>query len=253
MFRAFWILVVTFVVAGAVAGWVEMTRATVISEAGFIPPDEDEKEADSYSGPIHFDDERLMQAARCTVYDMTVSDGLSQEWWARFHAMDGDPGLVAGIEAEARDGNVEAMELIAFHLASRGDDAEEAEAGDWMMLAAEAGSITAINEIGYSLTHGGLGLDPDIHEGAIWLRRAIEGGDPLAASNLAHLYETGQLPPPEGMTAREASLDALLLSASHCYPPSLEQVSNRLKRGRDLPRDLEIAGNIDRNLRIYRN
>jgi len=253
MLRALMALAVTLVTATLIVGWLELTREPEIEIVEFTPPTEEEKEADAFEGPVFFEDERLARAARCTVNDMALSDGLSTEWWVRFNAMEGDPALVQQVEAEAETGNLQAMEQIAFHLASRGPEGSEAEARAWMIQAAEAGSVAAINEIGYSYTHGTLGQDRNLEEGVRWLLRAMEVGDPLAAANLANLYAEGEIDPPDGMDAQAASLDAHLVSASGCYPPSLEVISNRLKRGRGVPRDLEAAGWIDRNLRIYRN
>ncbi|MCF8880749.1 hypothetical protein L5876_13055 [Hyphobacterium sp. SN044] len=252
MLRALMALAVTLVTATLIVGWLEFTREPEVEIVEFTPPTEEEKEADAFEGPVFFEDERLARAARCTVNDMALSDGLSNEWWARFNAMDSDAALVAQIEAEAEAGSVEAMELIAFHLA-QGGESEAHRARGWMMRAAEAGSVAAINEIGYSYTHGSLGNERDVEAGAEWLIRAMEAGDPLAASNLANLYAEGEIDPPDGMDAQAASLEAHLVSAAGCYPPSLEVISDRLKRGRGVPRNLEAAGWIDRNLRIYRN
>lgn len=252
MLRALMALAVTLVTATLIVGWLELTREPEVEIVEFTPPTEEEKEADAFEGPVFFEDERLARAARCTVNDMALSDGLSNEWWARFNAMDSDAALVAQIEAEAEAGSVEAMELIAFHLAQLGDT-EADRARGWMMQAAEAGSVAAINEIGYSFTHGSLGNERDVEAGVEWLVRAMEAGDPLAAANLANLYAEGEIDPPNGMDAQAAALEAHLVSAAGCYPPSLEVISDRLKRGRGVPRNLEAAGWIDRNLRIYRN
>lgn len=251
MLRAFLALMTTFAAALVIVTWIEVTRVAETVAADFTPPGEEEKEADSAPGPLLFDDERITRAARCTVHDMSMSDGLSNEWWTRYNAMDADAELVEQVEAEAEAGDIQAMEQIAFHLASRGGTEAQTRARHWMMRAAEAGSVSAINEIGYSYTHGTLGHDRDVEEGVGWLLRAMEAGDPLAASNLANLYAEGAVEPPDGMDANTAALDALLDSAAGCYPPSLELVSDRLKRGRGVPRDLEAASVIDRNLRIY--
>lgn len=252
MLRALMALGVTLVTATLIVGWLEFTRVPEVEIVEFTPPTEEEKEADAFEGPIFFEDERLARAARCTVNDMALSDGFSNAWWARFNSMDGDEAIVREIEAEAEAGNLEAMEQIAFHLAQRGESEAERARG-WMLRAAEAGSVPAINEIGYSYTHGSLGTERDVEAGVEWLIRAMDAGDPLAAANLANLYAEGETDPPDGMDAEAASLEALLFSASGCYPPSLENISDRLKRGRGVPRDLEAAGWIDRNLRIYRN
>ncbi|MEN0653760.1 MULTISPECIES: tetratricopeptide repeat protein [Hyphobacterium] len=253
MLRALMALGVTLVTATLIVAWLEFTREPDVEVVDFVPPTEEEKEADAFEGPVFFADERLARATRCTVHDMSMSDGFSDEWWVRFNAMEGDDALIRQVEAEAEAGSVEAMEQIAFHLASRGGDGTEDAARAWMVRAADAGSVSAINEIGYSYTHGTLGHERDVEAGVGWLMRAMEAGDPLAASNLASLYAEGEIAPPAGMDAQAASLEAHLVSAAGCYPPSLEVISDRLKRGRGVPRDLDAAGWIDRNLRIYRN
>ena len=252
MFRAFWILVATFVIAGAVIGWVEMTRVPEIVDAGYIPPTEEEKEADTSTGPIFLEDERLMRAARCTVYDMTIAEGLENQWIADYNAL-GDGSLpVTEIESRAGNGDVTAMELLAFHLANRGGEDAMDAAGRWMVQAAEEGSVIASQEVGFARIQGTLGFDVDIDEGARWLSVAAQGGDPIATHNLADLYAAGTIDPPDGVASGDA-LEAYLDAAADCYADSLEEISDRLKRGHSLPRNLEIAGWIDRNVWIYRN
>lgn len=253
MLRAFWILVVTFILAASVIGWVEMTRMPVVEDAGYVPPAEDQKQADIAPGPLPFEDERLVRAARCTVYDMTVTEGFEDAWVVEYEALGSGELPVQTVETRAQGGDVTAMELLAFHFAHRGGEEALPSAGDWMLRAAQAGSTIAAQEVGFARIEGTLGLEIDVEAGIRWLRQASEAGDPIAMHNIGELYELGMIDPPEGLDAEDAALDAYLDAAAGCYDDSLEVIADRMKRGRGLPRDLEVAGWIDRNIRIYRN
>lgn len=252
MARALALLMGTLVVAASLVGWVEASRPVEIADAGYVPPDDTMKQGDLAPGPLPYEDARLIQAARCTVSDMAIAEGISAEWSTQYHALNNGEIAVDEVQARAEGGELLAMEVLAFHLASAGDDVE-ALAGQWMMRAAEAGSVIAINEIGYGHIHGTLGLDQDSEAGARWLRQGIAEGDALASHNLADLIEQGAVAPPDDQAPYEAALEHYLDAAAGCYVGSLVIISERLKRGRGVPQDLETAGDIDRNVRIYRN
>lgn len=253
MLRAFLALMTTFAVALVIVVWIEATRAPEILAAEYTPPPEEAKVAEPAAPAVVFEEERLTRAAHCTVHDMTQAEGFAAEWLTEYEALGAGSLSVETLQGRAGEGDVTAMELLAFHFANRGGEGDETLAGDWMMQAAEAGSVVASQEVGFARVRGTLGLETDLAEGVRWLNLAYEAGDPIAAHNLGDLYTAGTIAPPPDLTAEDAALDAYLTAAAGCYDDSLEVISDRLKRGRGVPRDLEAAGWIDRNIRIFRN
>ncbi|MCP4382530.1 MAG: hypothetical protein GY798_14125 [Hyphomicrobiales bacterium] len=73
----------------------------------------------------------------------------------------------------------------ALHAAERFD-----EAFDWYERAAEAGSTTAMSNIGFLHASGG-GVPVDYDLAGEWYRRAAEAGNVAAMGNLATLYQNG--------------------------------------------------------------
>ena len=167
-----------------------------------------------HSDPYHLDTlaaayavsgdfERAVATQKLAIESLTEDD-------ATFHARltmyaEGKPFIEAfevarGLTAEplpknlvdrVNAGDGEAMWLLAaFCIEQELSDGDclGANGIDWIRKAAATGQSEAVEELGFALLHGGLGLQPDYQLAHTWLLRAYEAGSDLAAYNLAFMY-----------------------------------------------------------------
>jgi len=119
----------------------------------------------------------------------------------------------------AEGGEAEAEAVLAIFNASNGDEViSDEELGRRLMAAAERGSATAQNEIGYAYIHGDLGLEQNPQQAEMWLTRSAMQGEHIAMVSLARAYSDGVIQPVDGeeRTQRQAASDAALMAAAHC-------------------------------------
>ncbi len=104
----------------------------------------------------------------------------------------GEKGLRAALpyyEKAAEKGIADAQYALSQIYASLADLPEDkrARAREWLLRAARAGYDTAQLDLGMWLVNGTAG-ERDYEAGFNWLKRAADGGNPVAQSKLAQLY-----------------------------------------------------------------
>lgn len=114
---------------------------------------------------------------------------------------------------------------------------QKPESWDWAIKAAGQGNVTAQEQL--ALWHY-FGTDvPRNYPAALkWLKRAMEGGSPLAREYFADLLLDGQ-----GATSRIEQLRWLQFGAAKQYPLAMERLGEELLFGRDLPHNAPQALN----------
>jgi len=94
-----------------------------------------------------------------------------------------------------------------------------AEAVRWLRPAADAGSISAMNNLGVAYENG-YGVTSDLAQAAKWYRQAAEMGNANAQANLGLLYMTGQGVPMDLVQAYKwfklSSIQNSALGTHHC-------------------------------------
>jgi len=114
---------------------------------------------------------------------------------------------------------------------------QKPQSWDWAIKAAGQGNVTAQEQL--ALWHY-FGTDvPRNYPAALkWLKRAMEGGSPLAREYFADVLLDGQ-----GATSRIEQLRWLQFGAAKQYPLAMERLGEELLFGRDLPHNAPQALN----------
>jgi localization factor PodJL len=137
-----------------------------------------------------------------------------------------DPAL-RNLEADARQGNVEAQMALAEHFASGTppDAADMRRAVYWYGQAAAKGDADASWTLA-ELFRGDLGLPPDLEQAASWYRKAAEMGHAEAAFDLGLLYMEGyglERDPAQAAVWFEQAADAGIARAHYMLGALFEQ------------------------------
>ncbi len=202
-------------------------------------------------------DPRLQASIACTLKDMSRAGPIDDAWYAELESHELADGSLSPVLLErAADGNENAQLMVAFfYLGDLGRPDLYPEGISWLQSAAQAGSPLAANELGRAYSIGDFGLQSDRELAIYWLLRGQERGDRMASYNLAELHRTWTLAAPfsSGPFARDAYFDALLASASNCYPEALHILANELEKGISVTRDSQSAANLRYRVTDHQN
>ena len=81
--------------------------------------------------------------------------------------------------------------LAYMYFLGNGVQKDDQQGLAWNRKAAEAGNITALNDMAYFYEHGINGAQKDHNQAEIWYRKAAEAGDAGAMNTLGEWYEAG--------------------------------------------------------------
>lgn len=146
-------------------------------------------------------------------------------------------------------GDAETMFDLGFGYLSGHSDMEDEEAGSigfaWLLRAADQGHQIAHTEVGAAYAFGYFGQNIDYPMAREHLTLASEAGESMAMLTLA------LLPPAQGEDLpayAEARLELELRSAELCYDEAIAHIVERLRQGRGLTPDSELASRIARRV-----
>jgi uncharacterized protein len=116
---------------------------------------------------------------------VTEDPGLGLAWVKRMISL--EPSLFGVIQEFAENGSLFAQVSIArIFLSEESGFHDLTQAFNWFLTAALQGDALAAREVG-NLYIDGLGVEANLSEGEIWLKRAAEKGDAQAATRLVQL------------------------------------------------------------------
>lgn len=192
--------------------------------------------------------ERLQSLLTCSNEQILESETYSWPTERSLYWNEGSSPPPMMIE-RADAGDADTMFDLGFGYLSGHSDLEDEEAESigfaWLLRAAEQGHMTAHTEVGAAYSFGYYGQNIDYPAAREHLTLASEAGDSMAMLSLA------LLPPAQGQDLSdyaEARLELELRSAELCYDEAIAHIVERLRQGRGLTPDSELASQIARRV-----